>query len=203
MKSLSISRAIKLMFIIGVIAVFSVAVQSCQSSKDDNIIRLSEKKLEITQFRTGSLHKLQALDAPPAQPQTRFVNGKGETMSLANFKGQFVLLNVWATWCAPCVIEMPSLNTLSGQYSSDDFTVVTISMDQTDAAIETFFKKNDLSNLTQWRDPDLNLAPKLNARGLPITVIYNPAGDEIARVSGEADWASEEAKKLIEAVLRK
>ncbi len=201
MKFLSIANAIKLMLVIGVIAVFAVVVQSCQSSKDDDIIRLSEKKLEIDDFKKGSFRKLQSLEAPPVQPITRFVDGAGNRMQLTDFKGQYVLMNVWATWCAPCVIEMPSLNALAEQKNSENFTVLTISMDQDDAAIDTFFERNNLDALTKWRDPGMNLAPKLNARGLPITIIYNPNGDEIARISGEADWTSDEALALVREIL--
>lgn len=201
MKFLSLSNAIKLMIAIGVIAVFALAVQSCQSKKSDDIIRVSEKNLEIANFRRGSLKALKTLDAPPVQPMTTFTNASGQAMNLSEFNGKYVLLNVWATWCPPCVVEMPSLNALAAQYSGDDFAVLTISMDQTDDAIDGFFEKNALTALTRWRDPDLNLASKLKARGLPITIIYNPAGDEIARVSGEADWMSEEAQALIREIL--
>lgn len=202
MKFLSLSNAIKLMLAIGVIAVFGVFVQSCQASKSKEIIRVSEKTLEIEKFRKGSLEKLQALEAPPVQPVTEFVDGAGQTMKLSDFEGKYVLLNVWATWCAPCIIEMPSLNALAEEFNGNDFAVVTISMDNTDEAIENFFAKNDLAALTRWRDPNLNLAPKLNAQGIPITVIYDPAGDEVMRISGEADWTSEEARGLIREILR-
>lgn len=203
MKFLSLSNAIKLMIAIGVIAVFVLAVQSCQSKKYDDIIRVSEKTLEISKFRKGSLKTLKALEAPPVQPMTIFTNISGQSIKLADFKGQYVLLNVWASWCPPCVVEMPSLNALASQYSGDKFVVLTVSMDQTDDVIETFFQKNELAALTKWRDPDLNLASKLKARGLPITIIYNPAGDEIARVSGEANWMSDEAQALIREILGK
>jgi len=202
MMFLSIANAIKLMLVIGLIAVFVVVVQSCEPSKRDDIGAVSQKRMEISQFRTGSLKKLQRLEEPPIQPMTEFVDGQGNTMKLSDFKGRYVLLNVWATWCAPCVIEMPSLNALATEMKRDDFVVLTISMDKDDAAIEDFFAKNELAALTRWRDPELTLAPKLGVRGLPITIIYNPRGEEIARVSGEADWTSEEATGLIRTVLR-
>jgi len=201
MKILSLTNVIKLMIVIGVIAIFAVVVQSCQSSNNEGIIRVSEKTLDIDEFRTGSLEKLKALQAPPVQPATKFVNGTGKTMELSDFKGRFVLLNVWATWCAPCVIEMPSLNAIAQEFGGDDFAVITISMDQTDAAIDGFFEKHNFGALTRWRDSGLNLASKLGARGLPITVIYNPEGDEMVRVLGEADWTSDEAKALIGEIL--
>ncbi len=201
MKFLSLANAIKLMMIIGVIAVFSVAVQSCQSPKDNDIIRVSEKKLEIAQFKTGSMKRLTVLENPPVQPNSKFVDGQENVMQLTDFQGKYVVLNVWATWCPPCVVEMPSLNKLASEYNGEDLVVLTISMDKDDASIETFFAANDLAHLTRWRDSNLNIAGALKVRGLPITVFYDRRGHEIARVPGEADWASDEAKALVREIL--
>lgn len=197
MKTLSLANAIKLMVAIGVIAVFAAVVQSCESK----IPQLSEKKIDVRPYKTGSLKRLRVMPSPPIQPNSIFVNGQEEALQLSDLKGKYVLLNVWATWCPPCVVEMPSLNRLAQTYNGEDFVVMTISMDKDDESIARFFAENDLDHLTRWRDPYFNLAGKLEERGLPITVFYDKGGQEIARLSGEADWDSEEAIGLIKAIL--
>lgn len=203
MKFLSLSNAIKFMIAVGVIAIFAVLVQSCQSPKPPESSTLAEKNLELAQFQTGSLQRLQFLASPPDQPRERYVNWAGETMALSDFRGDYLLLNIWATWCPPCVVEMPSLNAFAGDLRGENIAVVTISMDQQDNAIAAFFAKNNLSNLTNWRDENLTIASKLGKKGLPLTIIYNPRGIEIARISGEVDWSSDEARGLINEILGK
>ncbi len=141
------------------------------------------------------------MDGAPIQPRSTFKTAAGQEMALSDYHGKYVLLNVWATWCPPCVAEMPSLDKLAELRGGDRFEVVTISMDRKAEDAEVFFERYNLENLTAWHDPSYGLSARVRTRGLPISIIYDTKGRELARVSGEADWASEEALELIDHLL--
>lgn len=112
--------------------------------------------------------------------------------------GAPVLLNLWATWCAPCVVEMPLLDELAGELG-ESVRVVTVSEDLQGAkAVTPFFESRNFANLPQWMDQDNNLAFAFGGGAvLPLTVLYGEDGTEIWRVIGGYDWGSEEARALI------
>ena len=204
MKFLSINNAIKFMLAVGVIAIFAVAVQSCQDNSTElNETNRAEQIKALSVYKRDSLEKLEFLTEPPEQPRQKFENSAGNNMRLFEHTDDVILVNIWATWCTPCIVEMPSLDRLAAR-GFDDFKVITISMDADNEKVDAFFDKYGLENLTRWRDPGMNIAPRLDVGGrgaIPITVIYNREGREIARVSGEADWDSEEAVGLVKAIL--
>lgn len=183
----TIGHAIKAMILIGVIAVFLVIVQSCQKPKTG-----------LDRFAVKSLQKLTVLDAPPPQPSLTFKSAKDGEVSLADYQGKVMVLNAWATWCPPCVAEMPSLNRLQKLRGGNDFQVVTISLDNTPDKIAEFFEKNGIDLLPDWHDGTYEINGKLRLPGLPTTVIYDRNGREIARLAGEAEWDSPEALALID-----
>ena len=157
----------------------------------------------MDRFGVDSLKRLQILEAPPIQPASTFGTTGGEEMTLRDYRGKYVLLNVWATWCPPCVAEMPSLNELSKLRSGEAFQVVTISMDRDATDADGFFTKHKLDNLKAWHDDSFSLNAKVRALGLPISIFYDPNGREIARVVGEADWASPEALAFVDHLLER
>ena len=183
----TLSNAIRVMIIGGLFAVLLVIVQSC-----------SQPKTGLDLFAKDSLKKLTVLEAPPRQPNMTYAGPNGTAMQLADYRGKVILLNVWATWCAPCIAEMPMLDALQGQKGSDKFEVVTVSLDRTAEEAANFFKDNNLYNLQSWHDANFSLSSKLNLPGLPTSVFYNRQGREIARVPGEVDWTSPEAFALID-----
>jgi len=164
-----------------------VIVQSC-----------SQPKTGLDLFAKDSLKKLTVLEAPPRQPNMTFAGPNGTAMQLADYRGKLILLNVWATWCAPCIAEMPMLNALQAEKGSDRFEVVTVSLDRTQEEASKFFHDNQLNNLKNWHDGTFSLSSKLNLPGLPTSIFYNPKGHEISRISGEVDWTSPEAFALID-----
>ncbi len=113
--------------------------------------------------------------------------------------GEPVLLNLWATWCAPCVVEMPLLDELAADMAGE-LQVVTVSEDlQGAVAVVPFFEERDLPNLPQWLDPNNALAASYGGGAvLPLTVLYDAQGKEVWRVMGGYDWASEDARAAIE-----
>ena len=145
----------------------------------------------------GGLAKLSPTDPTPV-PTTEFTDPQGGTQSLADYKGKVVLLNFWATWCAPCREEMPSLDALQAELGGDDFQVVAIAAGHTPApAIEKFLTEARITNLPVLLDPRQALARGMGVMGMPVTVLIDREGNEIARLIGGADWASEASKTLI------
>ena len=160
----------------------------------------------LDHFATGAMSDFRSVSDAPSQPVGPLQMTGGRETSLAQKRGKIVLVNVWATWCAPCVVEMPYLNELQGRYGSDDFEVVTISMDRQFEDAEFFFAEHDLNQLELYFDPSMSMAFSImgpGSRGLPITILYDRYGREIGRLSGDAEWASEEAFALIEAAIER
>ena len=178
-----LNRAIYLMLAIGLLAFAVVGMRSCQVPPTS-----------FDAYATGSLARLTSLDAPPVQPQSTFRDADGREMTLADLRGEKVLLNVWATWCAPCVVELPMLAELRA--ARDDLEVVTVAFDAPEK-VAAFLKREGL-DLPTWTDPSYALTGRLEAPGLPITILYNEGGREVARVPGEVDWTSPEADALLD-----
>ncbi|MEH6723290.1 MAG: TlpA disulfide reductase family protein [Qipengyuania sp.] len=125
----------------------------------------------------------------------------GRTLDLAALRGTPVLLNLWATWCAPCVKEMPLLDALAGEYDGP-LRVLTVSQDMQGAAVvEPFFSTGGYAMLEPWMDPDNELGFTLGGGVMPTTVLYDAAGEEVWRVQGEYDWSGEEARAAIDAAI--
>ena len=187
----TLSNATRIMVLGGLVALFLMLAQSCQ-----------QPKTGLDAFAKDSLKKLTVLEAPPIQPASVFLLANGEKMQLSDYKGKVILLNVWATWCAPCVAEMPALDALQAAKGSERFEVVTVSLDQRMEDITSFFENNELTYIKGWHDSTFGLAPKLAAPALPMSVFYNTSGREIARVPGEVEWMNEEALALIEHLIQ-
>jgi thiol-disulfide isomerase/thioredoxin len=154
----------------------------------------------LAQFATGSLGKLEVKNPAPAQSQMQFVDGAGGKHNLAEWRGKVLVVNFWATWCAPCVKEMPTLGALARAEAGPDFAVVAIDFDREDQHQFAVDELHRLSGgLDFYADPSFSLAFDAGAAGFPTTIIYDRQGKEIARVAGEADWMSKEARALIAA----
>lgn len=143
---------------------------------------------------TGRLDRSHSGSAAPA---TGFEDPEGEPASLADFRGRPVLLNLWATWCAPCVAEMPTLDRLAAR-EADRLHVLTISQDLDGRKkVEAFFAKQGYRNLETWLDPQMALMTALKADTLPTTILYDANGRELWRVIGMEDWESGRAALLL------
>lgn len=153
---------------------------------------------------TGPFERLLTPEPSPA-PDYNFQNSEGHPVNFADFKGKVTVVNLWATWCAPCKLEMPTLAALAKRYEGrDDLAVVVISMDTDRAqdAARAFISENP--PLTYYSDPKFQLAFEFPGKGaMPQTVILDRKGDVVAVMVGEADWNGPEAIPLIEDVLNK
>jgi len=153
-------------------------------------------------MRDGDMKKLTFHSEPKPAGTTEFITFDGEPLSLGEYEGKWVLLNFWATWCAPCRKEMPMLSELQAEFGGPEFDVVTVAAGRNPPpAMETFFDEIGVDNLPLHRDPTSGLAREMGVLGLPITVILNPQGDELARMRGDADWASDNAKAILRTIL--
>ncbi len=141
---------------------------------------------------------LKILSPPAALPDGVFVTQDGTSHRLAEFKGRGMVVNLWATWCAPCVAEMPSLQTLSKALAPLDIAVLPLSSDRGGAeTVQAWYQAHDITALPVLLDPKGALARAFNARGIPTTVVINQNGQAVARLEGAADWAAPEAQAVI------
>jgi thiol-disulfide isomerase/thioredoxin len=153
-------------------------------------------------FAEGSLSRLQVSEDVRPQPGDAFTGPDGERMTLASFHGDVVVVNYWATFCAPCIAEMPTLARLQGHFGNR-LRVIPISIDEGAAAQRA---RSQLADLTDGQLPfylDITRGVFLNSGSgfLPLTVVYDRSGQEVARLEGDADWSSPQAIALLEAVL--
>lgn len=154
-------------------------------------------------LREGDMKKLIFHDTPkPTSDAVFFLEDDIGEATLESYRGKYVLLNFWATWCAPCRKEMPQLSQLQKEFGGGDFEVLTIATGRNSpTGIKKFFDEIGVENLPRHQDPKQALASQMAIFGLPITVLINPEGLEIARLRGDADWASASAKRVIAIVL--
>ena len=133
-----------------------------------------------------------------AVSQTVFTDPEGGEHTLANYAGQAVLLNFWATWCAPCREEMPALNALQKELGGEDFQVVTIASGRNpQPALDKFFAEAGVDSLPVLLDPRQKLAREFGIVAMPGTILIDRDGNEVARMMGPADWSSDTAKAVI------
>ncbi|WP_158969013.1 TlpA family protein disulfide reductase [Chachezhania sediminis] len=147
-------------------------------------------------LRDGDLKKLTFADPKPV-PDIAFFLPDGSETTLEAYRGKYVLVNFWATWCAPCRKEMPELNALQQEFGGDRFEVLTIATGRNSpAGINKFFAETDITALPKATDPKSALAREMGVLGLPITVLIDPDGNEIARLMGDAAWHSDSARAI-------
>jgi thiol-disulfide isomerase/thioredoxin len=162
--------------------------------------RGSAQSAQLARYASGDLAKLSFKQAGSAAPSVTFESKTGPA-TLAQYKGKVVLLNLWATWCAPCLKEMPSLDRLAGAMKGTDVVVLAISQDMAGwRAVDPWWGKAKLKHLTPFVDKKMNLGFGLGGAGLPVTVIYDRKGREVARLNGGAEWDSANAQNLLKAV---
>lgn len=181
---------LRLMMFLGLCALAYVLLQSCSSPKAD-----------LLRFAKGELKRLEVIAPSPPQPSLKFEGPEGKDFNLKEFRGDYVLLNVWATWCAPCVAEMPSLNQLQADMKARGLKVVAVSMDRARVDAMSFYKTYKITDLDLYSDTSMSMGTKLNAKGLPISIFYDSAGRELARISGEVDWQSKDVEVFLKAIL--
>jgi len=137
-------------------------------------------------------------ESPRRLPEIQFENGQGQATSLAEFRGKVVLLNIWATWCAPCRREMPTLERLQAELSGPDFEVVALSIDRKGLpVVKEFYEELGLQELGMYVDASAKASRELSALGVPTTLLIDREGNELGRLAGPAEWDSREMVSFI------
>ena len=151
---------------------------------------------------TGTLAAFLIHPEPKPLPDIAFADGEGKPLKLSDWKGRVVLINLWATWCAPCRKEMPDLAKLQRELGSDQFEVVAISVDRKGAeASSAFLKETGSDALKLYVEPTTKIVGELQSAGLPATILVDRQGRELGRLLGPAHWAAPEAFALIKAAI--
>ena len=137
-------------------------------------------------------------EKPREVPVIAFADDGGRQVTLEDFRGRLVLLNVWATWCPPCVKEMPMLDALQAELGGEDFEVVALSIDRAGPeAVRGFFERTGVENLSLYIDETSRASTKLGVLGLPATLLINSQGRELGRLIGPAEWDEPEMVEFL------
>ncbi len=140
---------------------------------------------------------------PQAVPELAFTSTDGKPHRLSEWRGKVVLLNLWATWCAPCKVEMPSLDRLQAKFGGDAFAVLALSVDRTGTGKPAeFFSENNITHLAVYNDSESAATAALRASGLPVSLMLDAQGREVARLTGPADWDSPAAIAKVEEFIK-
>lgn len=141
-------------------------------------------------------------ETPRPMPDIRFEDGEGDENTLADFRGRTVLLNVWATWCAPCREEMPTLDRLQAELGGPGFEVVALSIDRAGPdAVREFYSEIGIENLALHIDPSAKAMFALGVVGLPTTILIDREGNELGRLVGPAEWDSPEMTEFMRSTI--
>jgi len=143
-------------------------------------------------FEKPDLKNLVLIKNPKLYEDVIFMDINQKNVNLDDFKGKLVILNFWATWCAPCKEEMPSLDALQSNIKLSNLKIFPINIGQEDISkSEFFFKELNIKNLNIYIDTPITLAKKFSLRGVPTTIIFNKEGKEFARIIGSIDFSDE------------
>jgi thiol-disulfide isomerase/thioredoxin len=150
----------------------------------------------------GEMGDFSYFASPKPVPPISFQDAGGRTLTLADFKGRVLLVNFWATWCQPCVREMPSLDRLQARLGGPDFTVLDLSLDRTGkAAVAPYFAENKLSHLGIYLDPEGRAFHAWQGRGVPTSFLIGRDGRAHGVLVGPAEWDSAAAIRVIEQLM--
>ena len=146
----------------------------------------------------GWLQNYRKTNPPAPAPDAAFTGHDGGEITLARFGGKLVVLNFWATWCAPCRREMPSLDRLQAELGGEKLEVVALSIDRGGAErVDPFFEQHGIARLKRYLDPDNTIGSAMNIRILPTTVLIDAQTREIGRLEGPAEWDAPEILALL------
>jgi len=141
-------------------------------------------------------------DAARSVPVFKFVDVAGNHLSVENFRGKFVALHFWATWCMPCRAELPTIDALQEALGGEDFTFVPLSVDRKGAQlVRQYYADNDIAHLPLYIDEGMDAAHALRVNGIPYTILLNRDSQEIARILGERDWSTPDATALMQRLI--
>jgi thiol-disulfide isomerase/thioredoxin len=193
---------------VGLAAIYGIAGLTGNVAESAVCQRAVELAKKIAPFTTGEVAAVNVAKSPLKVPDLAFQDASGKQVTLADWRGRAVLLNLWATWCVPCRKEMPALDALQGKLGGADFQVVAVNIDtRDDDKPKAFLKEVGVTRLSYFADPSAKIFQDLKsigrAFGMPTTLLIDRQGCEIGSIAGPAEWASDDAIKLIQAALGK
>ncbi|MFT4150329.1 MAG: TlpA disulfide reductase family protein [Paracoccaceae bacterium] len=156
---------------------------------------------DVADLRDGDMKKLVLHDTPKSVPEAALLDGDDAPRALGEYRGRWVVLNFWATWCAPCRKEMPSLDRLQAALPGVAVVPVATGRNPVDG-IHRFYDEAGVTNLPVLRDPTSAFGRQMGVLALPVTVIVDPEGREVARLIGDADWDSPSALAVLKALTK-
>jgi thiol-disulfide isomerase/thioredoxin len=153
-------------------------------------------------LKAGEMNRLVVHEVPKPAGEAEFTDRDGGTHRLADWQGKVVLLNFWSVSCVPCREEMPALNALEKEMGGEDFAVVPVAFGYNHpGGLARFLTRHDIDALPVLLDPARALSAEMGVIAPPVTMILDREGNELARFIGGADWASDEAKAILQAVI--
>jgi len=191
---------------IGFAGVYGIGALTGNVKGDSPCLPAVETARNLAPFARGEVAAVTVAKSPLKVPDLAFQDASGKPLTLENWRGRTVLLNLWATWCVPCRKEMPSLDALQDKLGGPDFEVVTVNIDTRDPdKPKTWLQEVGVSKLAYYADPAAKTFQDLKAVGrafgMPTTLLIDRKGCELGTIAGPAEWASDDAIKLIKAAL--
>jgi thiol-disulfide isomerase/thioredoxin len=192
--------------VVGLAGVYGIGALSRNAGGDKACRPAVNLAKQLEPLTRGEVAAVNVAKAPLKVPDLAFADASGKPLSLADWRGKTVLLNLWATWCVPCRAEMPTLDALEQKLGGPNFQVVAVNIDTRDPdKPKAFLKDVGATHLGYYADASAKSFQELKsigrAFGMPTTLLIDPHGCEIGTIAGPADWASEDALKLIQAAL--
>lgn len=155
-----------------------------------------------TRASLGAVGQFIPQEAPVAAPDLKFSDEKGKSLTLADFRGKVIVLNLWATWCTPCLAEMPMLDRLQRLLGDEGVIVIALSLDRDGSkAVSAFYRQADISSLGIFLDPSMRAIADARTSGLPTTLLIDAKGMELGRVTGPMEWDAPAAIELVRKAL--
>ena len=190
----------------GLAGVYGIATLTRNAGGDKACRPAVELAKKVAPFAHGEVAAVKVATAGLKVPDLTFQDGAGKPLTLDHWRGRTVLLNLWATWCVPCRKEMPALDALEKKLGGPDFQVVAVNIDTRDPdKPKAFLKELGISSLAYYADPSAKTFQDLKeigrAFGMPTTMLVSKEGCEIGTIAGPAEWASDDAVKLIQTAL--
>ena len=194
--------------VVGLAGVYGIGALSRNGSGDKACRPAVDLAQKLEPLTRGEVAAVNVAKSPLKVPDLTFAGPDGKPLSLADWRGKTVLLNLWATWCVPCRQEMPTLDALEQKLGGPNFQVVAVNIDTRDPdKPKAFLKDVGATHLGYYADASAKSFQELKsigrAFGMPTTLLIDPRGCEIGTIAGPADWASQDAVKLIQAALNK
>lgn len=157
---------------------------------------------ELKGLQKGVLSRLELFDVPITPPNVPLDGRDGDVVHLNEFTGKFMLVNIWATWCAPCLEEMPSLARLNQARGGDDFEVVIVSIDRDGfPKTDPWLERLNIHGLRDFIEPSGRLPLLVESQQMPTTLILNPEGRMIGKITASLEWDGPEAQRLVDILL--